>query len=129
MKYLLDTNIIVDYLRGKTDLPESFIKEGSAISSITLAELYYGAYKSKNPHEGIKEISEILSDFDLNVIELQDGVKIYGRIKASLESKGTKLDEMDLLIAATAMDKKLTLVTKNIKHFSRIPKLKIKKGL
>jgi predicted nucleic acid-binding protein len=125
MKYLLDTNIIVDYLRGKSKIEEILLKEGSAISIITLSELYYGAFKSNDSKRGIKEIKETMADLNLGVIELGESVKIYGKIKSLLEKKGNRLEDIDLFIAATALSSSLTIVTNNKKHFKRIPKLKL----
>ncbi|OGM31678.1 hypothetical protein A2803_04585 [Candidatus Woesebacteria bacterium RIFCSPHIGHO2_01_FULL_44_21] len=125
MKYLLDTNILVDYLRGRSKLDEMLVKEGSAVSVITLSELYYGAYKSMNPKKGAKEIEETVKDLSLGIIQLENNTKIYGKIKAFLEKKGKRLEDIDLFIAATAISNNLTVVTNNKKYFRRIPKLKL----
>lgn len=126
MKYLLDTSVIVDHLRGKREIQVSFIKKGSAVSVITQAELYYGAYKSKKPQHNLREIKQMLGDLGINIIPLDEGVLlIYGQTKTKLETKGSRLDEFDLLIASTALSLDLTLVTKNRKHFQRIPQLKL----
>jgi len=126
MKYLLDTNVIVDHLRGKKALEPFFIEQGSAISVITQAELIYGACKSDKTQANLRKISSFLTDLGVETISLKEDIlKKYGGTKVVLEKKGQKLDEFDLLIAATALSLKLKLVTQNIKHFARISKLKI----
>ena len=127
MKYLLDTNVIIDYLRGKKKIEAKFLEQGSAISIITRAELYYGAYKSKAPEENLKKIKSMLQELTIETINLNENIlNIYGQLKAGLEEKGKKLDEFDLLIAASALSDNLILITRNKKHFQRIPQLKLR---
>lgn len=124
MKYLLDTDIIVNHLRGKRAMNVSFIQEGSSISIITYGELTYGAYKSTRPEINLSKIEEMLTDLGIQIISLDEKImEIYGKLKAELEKKGNRLDEFDLLIASTALNHNLNLVTGNIKHFERIPSL------
>lgn len=127
MKYLLDTNVIVEHLRGKRSIEVSFVKTGSAISIITQAELFYGAYKSKKPEENLRKIKEMLDDLRIAILPLtEDVLDNYGKTKTELEAKGQRLDEFDLLIVATALSLDLILVTGNIKHFQRISQLKLR---
>lgn len=58
-------------------------------------------------------------------VPLTSAIKDYGRIRALLESQGIRLEGMDLFIAATAIANDYTLVSHNIRHFSRIPGLKL----
>lgn len=127
MKYLLDTNILVDHLRGKTPLVLEYLKSGSGISVITQAELYYGAKRSASPLKNLKKVKSLINDLFLEVFPLSEVVcQEYAGLKADLEKKGQHLDDFDLLIAATALDLKLTLVTRDKKHFPRIKNLRIK---
>lgn len=127
MKYLFDTNIIVEHLKGKKSIEVSFLRKGSAVSIVTRAELFYGAYRSKRSQENLSKIREMLAELGIETAPLtEEIIDKYGRVKAELERKGQKLDEFDLLIAATALSLNLTLVTSNIKHFQRIPQLKLK---
>ena len=126
MKYLLDTNVLVDHLRGKKAIASDYLEAGSVVSVITQAELFYGAYKSKRPKHNLGKIKQMFADLKIEIQPLgEDVLDRYGRLKVKLEKKGRRLDEFDLLIAATALSLGLTLVTRNIKHFSRIPRLKI----
>ena len=128
MKYLLDTNIIIYFLKGK--FPSilgklSLINPSKiAISSIALAELEYGAYKSKD-YEKRKSLFWNFArhfsvlDFDKNA------AKEYGRIRADLEKRGELIGGNDMLIAAIALSNNCVLVTHNEKEFSRVENLSI----
>jgi tRNA(fMet)-specific endonuclease VapC len=125
-KFLIDTNVIVDFLRGKTPLLGSAIGNKSCVSVITLAELYYGAEKSTEPGKSKDKIKEFIAGFDIEVLKVDsEYTKIYGIIRADLEKKGMRLEDLDLLIAATALYENKILVTNNKKHFERIEGLKI----
>lgn len=126
MKYLLDTNILIDHIRGKREIKIDVLEEGCAISIITLAELYYGAAKSNDPKKTFTIIRELLLDLGLQVRTLDEEIVFeFGKMKAELEVKGTRLEDFDLLIAATAKAGNLMLVTKNLKHFKRVAGLKL----
>lgn len=126
MKYLLDTNVLVAMFRGQYGIREAILKAGinnCVVSEITLAELLTGAYKSGYDRH-LHEIQFLQDNFE--ILPISPALEAFARLSASLEKQGTPLDGFDLLIAATAMNGKLTLVTHNTKHFSRIPGLKIK---
>lgn len=111
MKYLLDAAIA---------------KNGIRISIITLAELYYGAYKSQKREAALLVIETFLEVLSVEAVQLNKQILLmYGELKATLEAKGSKLDEFELLIGATAKHNNLILVTGNKKHFKRIPELKL----
>ncbi len=126
MKYLLDTDVIVNQLRGKRKIKENIIQEGTAISIITLGELLYGAEKSANKENSLAIINGFISDLQVEILGLnQEVMQIYAKTKKSLEVSGKRLDEFDLLIGATANAYSLSIVTLNLRHFKRIPNLKI----
>jgi tRNA(fMet)-specific endonuclease VapC len=92
------------------------------ISSITVAELEYGVYKSQQQQKNKNALIQFL--LPLEIVEFsQDAAVIYGIIRSDLESKGLVIGQMDMLIAAHAMSLGVTLVTNNIREFSRIPNL------
>ena len=90
------------------------------ISDITLAELYFGAYKSgRSEHfEDVVEIMKLFEQYSISEL------KRYGEIRWQLESKGLKIGDMDMFIAATALEENLIVVTGNTDHFSRIEGVK-----
>lgn len=126
MKYLFDTNVLVDHLRGKKAIASDYLEAGSVVSVITQAELFYGAYKSKRPKHNLGKIKQMFADLNIEIQPLEENVlDQYGKLKTKLEGKGQRLDDFDLLIASTALSLGLTLVTRNTKHFVRISQLKI----
>jgi len=126
MKYLLDTDVLVNHFRSKEPLKLEIIAEGVGISIITLGELLYGAHKSDNPKISLTRLEKDLVGIRVNVENLNtDIIDQFARVKADLEKKGQRLEDFDLLIAATAIVNNLVLVTRNKKHFKRIKDLKL----
>jgi tRNA(fMet)-specific endonuclease VapC len=126
MKYLLDTNICIHFLRGKFGMIEKFQELGTenfAISEITFAELVFGAENSTNPQKNL-ELIEIFSNQVL-ILPIFNAIYLYGKEKARLRSKGLMISDFDLLIGCTAVDKDLIMVTENQKEFERISGIEI----
>lgn len=88
------------------------------VSEITIAELYFGVAKSENKKRKLEDIQQVLKLF--KVIPSYSSFMEYGEIRYKLEHKGQRVDQFDLLIGATAIHHKMTLVTSNIKHFERM---------
>jgi len=132
MEILVDTDIIISTLKKTPDekcisILRKIEENGiiGYISVLTVFELYYGAYLSKNPDRNIKPVEELLTIF--RIIDLSTSIcRHSGEVGAELRKKGIEIDFRDLLIGVTALHSNLVLVTKNIKHFSRIKGLKIK---
>lgn len=122
-KYLLDSNVIIEMLRGNEKVRQRILKAGfdrCFISSITLAEIATGAY-----YRGIEQHQHEL-DFlreNFTIIPFCGAECTFGQIRAHLIKAGTPVDSMDIAIAATAINEKLTLVTHNTKDFETIPGL------
>ena len=131
VKYLLDTNILIDFMGGTPSVVEHVLKVGirqCCISVISLHELYFGAYLAKEKKEAyyeneIKKINKLMERFA--VLPVKDSSEMYGYFKYSLQKKGKPVDDFDLVIAAQAYSEGLTVVTDNIKHFENIPGLKV----
>ncbi len=94
------------------------------ISSITTSELCYGVSKSQKVEENTKRLEEFLKPFIITPYS-EEASYFYGKIRAKLENQGNIIGPLDMLIAAHALSKNLTLVTNNIKEFSRIKTLKV----
>ena len=97
-------------------------------TSITLGELLYGAAKrgSDRLETRVRDLIESgvrVLPFDTRAAE------VYGALRASLEREGRRLDEPDLRIAAIALSRDLTLVTGNVRHFSRVADLRVEDWL
>jgi len=127
MAYLIDTDIIIFSLKGDSRVQSWMVKNQNvpkSISVITFGELIYGARKSMHPEKNIATTNRIAELFP--IIDINKGIiTVFGEIKARLEQKGTRIEDMDLLIAATAIYMDLSLVTNNKNHFSRINDLTI----
>lgn len=93
------------------------------MSIITLYELTFGAYYSKQEDQEVPKVRQFVEHFP--IVSLLDSVEEYAIIKTQLRSSGILIDEFDLLIAATALSGDYVLVTDNVKHFQRITDLKI----
>lgn len=104
------------------------LENGAMISIITLGELLYGAKKADDPEISATKLEISLKILGLEVINLTKEIMIeFAITKARLEKLGTRLEDFDLLIAATAKVHSLILITNNIRHFSRIPNLQVAK--
>ena len=127
MAYLIDTDTIIFALRGDHGVLEKFVANKNipiSISMITYAELIFGAKRSQNEQKNMIKVNHIRDIYTIE--ELNEGVmEVFADIKAKMFDKGIRIEDMDLLIAATAIYNELTLVTNNIKHFENIPNLKI----
>ena len=124
--YLLDTNIVIFFFRGNKAVVDKFFSigfENCYISEITLAELKFGAEKSERPDYHKNLIKEFVNQ--ITVLPIINSLDFYAKEKARLEKKGAKIDDFDLLIAATAVRNNLILITNNTKHFKRIHRLTI----
>lgn len=125
-KYLIDTNTVIFYMKGKFDLDTKFdniLSENIFISEITLAELRFGVEKS----EKAEKIKKALEDFltGVQILPIFHSLDLYAKEKARLQKAGTPIDDFDLLIGVTSVSHKLILVTNNTKHLKRIKGIKL----
>jgi len=127
MKFLLDTDTCVYWLRGQGAVRQYVAMSDPAdlaISIITLAELYYGAAWSMQPI-ATKQAVEVFADTTTIVPLNPASAEIFGHVKAMLRKQGQRIEDLDLLIAATALAQGMVLVTNNQQHFRRIPDLQL----
>ena len=126
MKYILDTDICIYWLKGNEHIEHKILSGGIDnifVSFITVSELYYGAYKSERVDENLTMMRKLTDR--INVVESDDAIsETFGKLKASLENDGLIIDDADMFIAACALVHRLTMVTNNTKHFKRIKGLK-----
>lgn len=125
MKFLLDTNACVHFLNGTSDrLVQRILDAGPgkiATSSITLAELHFGAARSARAEVNLERV-ETFAD-ELASYPFDDACAArFGRIKAQMLSAGRPTPDFDLAIAAVAMAHGLTVVTAD-RHFADVPGL------
>ncbi len=123
---LLDTDVCIEILRGNKKIIEKRIDcdERIAICFMTVAELYYGAEKSKYSQKNINVIEEFLLSVAVINTDLEI-LKKFGQLKNDLYKNNILLPDVDILIASVAITKCTKLVTGNKKHFNRFDNLKI----
>ena len=127
MAYLIDTDIIIFALRKDKSVLIKFEENKNipiSISMITYAELIFGAKRSQNEQQNMIKVRHIRELYPIE--DLNEGVmEVFADIKAKMFNNGIRIEDMDLLIAATAIYNDLTLVTNNVKHFEKIRYLKL----
>lgn len=126
--YLLDTNVCIRYLNGRSLSIKERLKATNAddiyVCAIVKAELFYGAMRSNNPERTLANQKKFINLF-VSLPFDDDAALIYGNIRAYLAKQGTPIGSNDLQIAAIALCHNLTLVTHNTREFSRIPDLRL----
>ena len=126
LRYMLDTNLCIRVLRDRPPgLRDRFNAEAAAlcISSVTLAELLYGAEKSQRPVETRHRVEDCAAR--LAVLPFDDAAAAhYGDIRADLERRGQVIGPYDLMIAGHARSKGLMVVTGNLGEFTRVAGLR-----
>ncbi|MDR1277773.1 MAG: type II toxin-antitoxin system VapC family toxin [Treponema sp.] len=126
--YLLDTNICI-YIVNKhpTEIVnrlEKYQPSEIKISSITVAEMEYGASKSKYREKNREALKKFLSPFEIINFDSMDA-EIYGIIRAELERDGNIIGPYDMQLAAQALRADYVFVTNNIREFKKVKRLKI----
>jgi tRNA(fMet)-specific endonuclease VapC len=128
MNYLLDTNICIHIIRQKPPEILGRFRQHAigdiGISSITVAELQYGVEKSQRPAGNRDALSQFLIPLAILDFDYLSAVA-YGRIRADLEAQGLPVGSLDLLLAAQAVSIGSTLVTNNMREWSRVPELRV----
>ena len=128
MKYLLDTCVISDFVKGhpltlkrlKVEAPKDI-----AISSVTLMEINFGL--ALNPARA-KKIRPIITDLTESITILpyeNNDAKTTALIRAQLQKQGKTIGPYDIMIAGTALSRQLMMVTSNTKEFNRITGLNL----
>jgi tRNA(fMet)-specific endonuclease VapC len=128
MNVMLDTNICIAIIRQKP--PQALrrftaFKVGDiAISSVTLAELEFGVAKSQYLERNQAALDEFILPLEVASFD-REAARVYGRIRAMLEKKGTPIGSLDMMIGAHAVALGATLATNNTREFSRIKGLSV----
>jgi tRNA(fMet)-specific endonuclease VapC len=128
MRYLLDTNVCVMYLNGRSvavrDRLLATPLEEMAVCSVVKAEMFYGAMRSHNPTRTLERQRSFLEQF-ASLPFGDEAAIVFGQIRARLASAGTPIGAYDLQIAAISLANNLTLVTHNTREFGRVAGLQI----
>ena len=126
--YLLDTDTCIYLINGRsasvvraiTRLEPNQVK----LSAVSLAELEYGASKSRSREKNRNALLRFAAAFDIVPFDDRDA-EVYGLIRAGLERRGQPIGPYDVQIAAQAITRNLVLVTNNVEEFRRVPGLRI----
>lgn len=127
MKYLIDTDWIIDHLNGiesVTKKLEKYTASGIFTSIVSVAELYEGVYGSKDYNPSLKILETFLEGITVLSID-HEVCKIFGRERSKLRKQGNLIGDFDLLIASVCLRHNLILLTNNKRHFEKIDTLKI----
>ena len=128
MRYMLDTNICIYVIKHK---PEKVLRklqtihpEDVCISSVTYAELVCGVEKSAAVEKNRLALSMLLANMEILDFDVE-AADCYGKIRADLEKKGRPIGPLDMMIAGHGQSLGYTIVTNNVKEFSRVTALRI----
>ena len=123
-EYMLDTDTVSFALRGQGRVASRLLKHSPSqvcISSITLAELRFGAERRRS-----RQLHRLIGTF-VQSVEVaafdQRAADRFGTVASSLARRGTPIGALDTLMAAHALSLGLIFVTNNTKHFARVPGL------
>src|SRR5258708_19738673 len=125
MRYLVDSDVLVGYLKGRQEtvsLLQQLLPEGLAISAITFGEIAEGIYYGSDPKQHELAFRRLLRGLQVLSVNRQVAGR-FAKLRGKLRKQGQLIPDADLLIASTALQHKLVLVTRNRKHFDRIPDL------
>ena len=127
MAYLIDADILINSIKGNSRIHQRIAELAvisKAISIITYGELLYGAKEFKQVEKNSSIIYRIAEIFP--IIGIRRAImETFVELKVSLERKAQRLDEFDLMIAATALSLNYTLVANNSTHFRRIEGMRL----
>jgi predicted nucleic acid-binding protein len=127
VKYLVDSDVVADWLQGKSKavtLLTSLNFDELAISLITYGEIYEGVLYARD----MEHAEQVFRRFCRNITILpvnQIIMRHFGRLRGQLRIAGNVIPDFDLLIAATAIHYDLALVTRNTRHFDRVTGLSL----
>jgi tRNA(fMet)-specific endonuclease VapC len=120
--YCLDTNIILDIFRGDNRLKskiDAIAYSDIFISTITLCELYKGAFAHHDFEKKVKEVDDFVSSFAMAPMD-ENSCKEFGKMYTQLKKEGTLIPEFDMMIASIVKVNSFILVTRD-KHFKKCP--------
>jgi tRNA(fMet)-specific endonuclease VapC len=124
MYYLLDTNAVIALLNDPTGTVSQRLRQNDpadvGVSVVVMHELYYGAFKSQRRERNLALLDAL--HFEVVPMDMEDA-RHAGEIRALLAARGAPIGPYDILIAGQARARGLTLVTRNLREFTRVPGL------
>ena len=130
-QYMLDTDICIRVIKARPErLSQKFERHSGhlCISSIVLAELLFGAEKSRQRLASLETVANFVARLDV-LRFTEEAAAHYGEIRAHLENAGAPIGPYDMLIAAHARSEALVMITGNEREFGRVPGLRVENWL
>ncbi len=127
LSFLIDTDWVIDHFNGVTQVTlrlKELQPRGLGLSVVSAAELWEGAYFSRDAKRSQETLEGFLSGVDILGLD-EEICKRFGQLRGAMRKRGQTIGDFDLLIASTALRHKLTLLTNNRKHFESIAGLEI----
>ena len=126
--YFLDSCICIEFLRGRLQAGYELMRAGRPedyqLPAIVVAELFFGAEHSAAPARERAIVEEFVGAFAVAPFDIASA-REYGRLRQEVGAQGNLIGDRDLMIAASAFACRATLVTRNLRDFQRVPKLKL----
>jgi predicted nucleic acid-binding protein len=126
MRHLVDSDVLIDAIKRRGVALQALTELGNetiAMSAASYGELLDGASMAPNPDRQLEEIEAFLEAFRFLAPD-RAIMRRFAAIRAELRSRGRLIPDFDIVIAATAIELDLELITRNRKHFERIPGLR-----
>jgi tRNA(fMet)-specific endonuclease VapC len=127
MAYLIDTDWLIHAFAGRevaVNTLRRLAPQCPSVSLITIAEVYDAAFNSPNPTAHLANSRQFLGQFQ--PLGLNDQIaERFAETRSFLRRRGMLISDLDLLIAGTALHYDLTLLTFNVRHFQRVPELRV----
>jgi tRNA(fMet)-specific endonuclease VapC len=123
--YLIDTDWLIDAITGvpaACALLDRLSDAGLAVSVVSLGELFEGVHHSPDPKRHLAALKGFLTGYTMLTLS-EPIMEVFASIRARLRRSGLLIPDFDLLIAATAIHHERTLLTRNLRHFARLPEL------
>lgn len=127
MSYLVDSDWLIDALAGIPSATETLTQlsdERLAVSIVTVGEVLEGAYLFSDSSSHLARFRQFLGSFPVLTLN-EPIIELFAHYRAALRRRGLLIPDFDLLIAATALHHDLTLITRNGRHFGRLPALRL----
>jgi predicted nucleic acid-binding protein len=127
MPYLIDSHVVIDHLANvpeASDLLSKLAADGIAMSIITYMEAFQGVARSPHPEEAQAKFRALAKNIPILPLSLAVAERC-ARLRETLRSQNKRVNSraLDLIIATTALEYDLILVTENLKDFDDIPDL------
>ena len=126
MPVLIDTDVAINLMRHSPYTLDCLAncQETVFLSSISVSELYFGAYNSARPEKNVAILEAFLQNFQM--LTITDAVaRLFGKLKATLRKQSVQVAPFDLMIVSVALENGCMVATGNLRHFRHIKELQL----